>query len=105
MHSVYFDDPCGDDERRQRLYQGDIFVYSPRPAALAFCNFARGMIEQAFAPHDPETAQHRMPVEKFAEILGRLKPAFINHETSKRHVRDVLSELGCDLGKTYFDVP
>jgi hypothetical protein len=105
MHSVYFDDPCADDVRRQRLYDGQIFVYSPRPAFLAFCKFARQMIEEAFAPLDPETAQHHMPVEKFAEILGKLKPSFIHHQESKRHLRQALSELGCDLDKTYFDVP
>src|SRR6185436_1816242 len=105
MHAVYFDDPCADDVRRQRLYDGEIFVYSPRPASLAFCKFAREMIEEAFAPLDPETAQHQMPVEQFAEILGRLKPSFIHHQESKRHLGQVLSELGCDLDKTYFDVP
>src|SRR3954452_6139987 len=105
MHSVYFDDPCSDDVRRQRLYQGDIFVYSPRAATLAFAKFARDMIEEAFAPLPPETAQHHMPVERYAEILGRLKPSFIHHAQSKRHLRDTLSELGCDVEKTYFDVP
>ena len=29
MHSIYVDAGFGDDERRQKLYDGDLFVYSP----------------------------------------------------------------------------
>jgi len=30
MHSIYVDAEFSDDERRQKLYDGDLFVYSPR---------------------------------------------------------------------------
>ena len=33
-----------------------------------------------------------------------LKPAFIHHPESKRHLTAVLEDLGCELEKTYFDV-
>jgi hypothetical protein len=104
-HTVYMDPGFGDDERRRRLYQGQLFVYGPRKASLALIAQARGMIEEAFAPFDPESAQRELPVERYAEILGKLKPAFIHHPDSKRHIRDLLGELGCDLERTFFDVP
>jgi hypothetical protein len=104
-HTVYFDPPFGDDERRARLYEGQLFVYSPRAPGLALAAFARGLIEEAFAPLDPLTAQHHLSVERYAEVLGKLKPSFIHHEESKRHLRALLSDLGCDLEKTFFDVP
>jgi hypothetical protein len=102
---LYIDPTFDDDERRERLYAGQIVGYSSRPAVAAFCDFARSLIEQEFAPLDPRTAQHAMPVEQFAEHLNRLKPSFIHHDESKRHVKALLTELGCDPAKTYFDVP
>jgi hypothetical protein len=103
--TIYLDPPFDDDERRERLYNGQILVFAPRPASLALCAFARGLIEEAFAPLDPKRAQHELPVARYAEILSGLKPAFIHHPESKKHVRAMLSEFGCDPAKTYFDVP
>ncbi len=103
--TVYLDAPFDDDERRKRLYEGQILVYPPRPSSLALCAFARGLIEEAFAPLDPRKAQHDLEVGRYAEILNGLKPAFIHHPESKRHVRAMLSDFGCDATKTYFDVP
>lgn len=105
MTTVFYDTQMTDDERRAALYAGDLFVYSPRKSSLDLINFARQQIRDAFSPLDPETAQHELPVEKFAEILARLKPGFIHHPESKRHLGNVLAELGSDLTKTYFDVP
>jgi len=102
---IFIDPKITDDERRQGLYDGQLYVYSPRPSTLAFVEFARGLIREAFGDLDPETAQYQMPVEEYAALLGKLKPAFIHHPESKRHQRAILADLGCDLAKTYFDVP
>jgi len=106
MNNAFYHDPSiSDDERRKLLYGGQLVVYSPRASSLSLCAFARQMIEEAFAPLDPRTAQHEMGVEQYAELLARLKPAFIHHPESKRLVRELLMDLGCDPEKTYFDVP
>ncbi len=105
MNTIYFDSPVSDEIRREQIYNGQLFVFSPRPSAVAFCQFARKMIEQAFSGLDPRTAQHALPVERYAAILGELKPSFIHHPKSKEFLQSILSELGCDLNKTYFDVP
>jgi hypothetical protein len=104
-NAIYLDPPFTDDERRRRLYEGQLFVYSPRRSALALTTFAKGLIEEAFAPFDPRTAQHEMEVDRYAGILNKLKPAFIHHPDSKRLVQELLADLGCDPEKTYFDVP
>lgn len=104
-NAIYIDPSISDDVRRQRLYEGQLLVYSPRPSTLAWIKFARTMITEAFAPFDPQRAQHHMPVEDYAAVLGKLKPAFIHHPESKRHIQNVFREMGCDLEKTYFDVP
>lgn len=105
MNTVFFDSSASDDKRRKELYGGQIHVYSPRPSSVELSNFARQMCEEAFAPHDPQLAQYQLPVERFAAILAELKPKFIHHPTSKRLIQKLLGEMGCDLAKTYFDVP
>jgi hypothetical protein len=46
-----------------------------------------------------------MPPEQYAAILEVLKPKFIHHPTSKQLIQGIFKELGCELDKTYFDVP
>lgn len=105
MNSILVDAQIGDEERRELLYRGQLLVYSPTPSSVAFVEFARSMATEAFHPYDPETAQFCMPVERYAAILGELKPKFIHAEQSKRCIQGMLRELGFDLDKTYFDVP
>jgi hypothetical protein len=105
MTTVFFEPSFSDEVRRSRLYEGDLIVLSPRPVTLEYCAFARDLIKQAFAPLDPETAQHEMPVEQFAAVLQKLKPAFIHHPESKRYIRGILEACGCDTEKTYYEVP
>jgi hypothetical protein len=104
-NAIYYDSALPDPVRRKLLYDGQIFVCSPRPSTLAFVNFAKSMIEDTFGGLDPRTAQASMEVERYAELLGKLKPAFINCRESKDHVQNILVEMGCELEKTYFDVP
>jgi len=103
--AVYYDAALSDDERRERLYAGQLFVYSPTPTSKAFVEFARDLCEGAFRPLDPETAQFHLPVERYAEILGELKPRFIHHPESKRFLIAMLADLGCAPDQTYFEVP
>ncbi len=105
MTVVYFDDQRADDQRRRHLFNDAVFVYSSTPSARALCGFAREMLEGAFHPLEPETAQKELPVERYAQILAELKPAFIHHGKSKAYIQGILEELGCDRDKTYFDVP
>lgn len=104
-NTVYYDPRLSDEQRRDLLFDGQLIVYAPRRSTLAFIEFARQLIRETFSPYDPETAQHQMPVEQYAEILVKLKPGFIHHPESKRLMRDIFEEMGCDLEKTYFDVP
>lgn len=105
MNAVFFDSKMCDDARRQALYGGELFVFSPTPSSLELVRFGRELVCAAFAPMDPETAQFRLPVEKYVEVLTRLKPQFIHHPKCKELLPGILRELGCDPVKTYFDVP
>lgn len=103
--NLLFDSAMDEAKRREELYRGSVLVYSPSPSALKLCEFARDLVETAFHPHDPRKIQESMPVEKCVEILADLKPKFIHHPTSKELIQGMLVERGCDLDKTYFDVP
>ena len=46
-----------------------------------------------------------MAAERYVEILAELKPTFIHHPRAKELIAALLAEVGCDIEKTYFDVP
>jgi hypothetical protein len=103
MTSVYFD-PLFTSGRRWQLYEGDIFVFSPRPSTMALVNHARNMIEEVYGD-DPCRAQFKLPVETFSSIGAALKPRFIHHPQTKILIQKIVADVGCDLEDTYLDVP
>lgn len=105
MTAVFTNAALDDERRRRALYGGDVFVYSAGSGSRSLVEHARSLIAEAFGALDPETAQHQMAVEDFASLLAGLKPRFIHHPTSKALIQTLLSEFGCELEKTYFDVP
>lgn len=105
MTAVYFDSKMPDAERRAKLYAGDIFVFSPRPSTLTLIEFARELIEGAFAPLPPRTAQFNLSVERFVEVFGPLKPHFIHHPKTASLLRDVVADFVTDLDAIHVDVP
>ena len=46
-----------------------------------------------------------MPAERYVEVLAELKPTFIHHQRAKELIAGLLSEVGADIERTYFDVP
>jgi hypothetical protein len=105
MPTIYVDSALSDEERRHRLYGGDLFAFSASNSVTKLAELARELSDAAFAPHDPEVAQESMPAERYVEILAELKPTFIHHPRAKELIATLLSELGADIERTYFDVP
>ena len=105
MNTIFFNAKTDDNERRELLYEGQLVVYSATRRSLELCQFASELARDAFAPHDPEVAHRFIPVEQYVEILAALKPKFIHHPRSKELIQGLLTDLDCDLEKTYFDVP
>jgi hypothetical protein len=103
--NIYFDSRMSDDDRRRSIYEGSIFVHAPCPSALKLCQLAQEMIDKAFGSQNPLKVHECLPAANCAEILAVLKPQFIHHPKAKEYLRGMLAELGCDLEKTYFDVP
>lgn len=105
MSATLIEPVISDDERRARLYAGDLMFYTPRASTQAFIQHAWQLICEAFDPIDPEKAQFDMPVEKFVEIIAPLKTRFTHHPKSKELLSALLADFGCDVDATYFDVP
>jgi hypothetical protein len=105
MTVIYFDSAMSDEQRRQKVFAGDLFVYSATPHSRELRAFAQEMAEQALAPHFPPDAQHHMDKHAYVDVLAKLKPTFINHPRSKELVAGILADLGVDLDQAYLDVP
>lgn len=105
MTIVNLDSDCPDNERRERLYNGELFLFSPRPSSLALIDLAREMLEDAFAGLDPRLAQYEMPVEKYVSTVAPLKPRFMHDPRTKVLLGRLLQDLGCDPNQTYQDIP
>jgi hypothetical protein len=105
MTVVYFDSALPDQERREKLFHGDLFVYSPTAHSRELCAFARQLAEEAFAPFFPPDAQHHMATQAYVDVLAKLKPTFINHPRSRELVAAILADLGVDPAQAYLDVP
>jgi hypothetical protein len=105
MSAVYFDSKLSDEQRRQRLYAGDLFIFSPTPSTEALIALARRMLEDAFAPVDPRSIHKHKTAEEVAATLSVLKPKFIHHPACKEIIPRIMREHGVDLDKLYFDVP
>lgn len=105
MVNLYLNHRLSDNDRRSQIFAGDILLYSRSAATAALTDYAVSMIREAFAPHAPQTAQYELSVEEFVKRVGPLKSRFTNDRHTKELIRNLLSEFGCDLDDTYFDVP
>ena len=105
MNVIHFDSKMSEQSRRDRLYEGDIFVFSPTHSTNALSEFARERATEAFGGADPQTAQFNMPVEEYVNIIGPLKTNFYHDPHSHELLLNIVSSFGCDLNETYFDVP
>ena len=103
--NILFDSNSNESVRRKEIYEGGIVVSSPSPNSVKLCQLAQELIEEAFRPVDPLRVHETLSAEKCTAILAALKPRFIHHPQSKEFIRGMLAEAGCDLEKTYFDVP
>jgi hypothetical protein len=105
MTDVFFDPPPNDDVWRKMIYRGDIIILSPTAEMLMLVEHTRKMIEEAFAPLDPQRAHNSLTVERCVQILSMLKPNYIHHPHTKDLIQRVLTSFGCSADKTYQDVP
>lgn len=95
-----------DEDRRARIFDGGLFLYSAPPESLKIVEWARELIDGAFSnTADARKAHAELEVEKFVERAGPLKSAFTNHARTKQLCQALIVAMGCDPERTYFDLP
>ena len=104
MNIIRVNPKINDDKRRHLLFEGDFLVYGRSPALIKLAAHANSLVQSVFG-EDPETAQHRIPVNEFIELASPLKTTFTNSEITKELIKALLVEFNCDPVKTFFDVP
>jgi hypothetical protein len=105
MNTVYFDFSANDEVRRQHLYNGQLFVFSPRPSVIALRQLACHLIEATFGSPIPPRVEDGLSVEEFLAAESSLKQQIMHHPQTNQLVQSLLQEFGCDLSNTYFDLP
>ena len=105
MVNVHIDPTFDDDERRRRIFAGDIVVYTHVRELAAFAAFARTLVSEVFAPEDPVTIHRSRTPDELADTLIDFKPRFIHHPESMDHVRRICTELGAAPETVHADVP
>lgn len=105
MVNVLIDPAFTDAELRDRVYAGNIVVRTHVPEIVAFAEFARTLVTEAFAPDDPLTVHEARSRSELADLLIDFKPRFIHHPESKEHVRRITTALGAIAEDLYADVP
>lgn len=93
------------EDNEKAIYRGQLNLLPPTPASIALCDHARRMIEEAFAPYDPVSAQHAIDIDEFVERSAAVKPRFIHDPQTRALQKTYLDELGFDRERTYLDVP
>lgn len=104
--SIYVNRFLNDDDRRDRLFKGELFLYSCPPASRGIIDWARELINGAFGDlQDVRRAHCGIAVEEFVKRAGPLKSTFTNDRKTARLCQELIVAMGCDPELTYFDLP
>jgi hypothetical protein len=90
---------------RQRIYSGDLIIFTRLRALTEFVDYMRNELTKLFAPHDPEHAHEHIEPTEMARLLGEWKPRWIHAVRSRELVRAIIAEAGFEPEHTHYDVP
>lgn len=103
---IYVNRRLDDDDRRQRLFDGALFLYSCPAASRKIVEWARELIDAAFGDlHDIHHAHEKLAVQDFIKRAGPLKSKFTNDQKTADLCQELIVTMGCDPELTYFDLP
>ena len=104
--AIYFNRSLSDDDRRTLMFGGDLFLYSTCTSSLALVDWACELINEAFSPaSDPRQAHKCFDVDEFVARASPLKSRFTNDPRTKEICQHLISNMGGDPNRTYFDLP
>jgi hypothetical protein len=103
--SVYLNQHLTDPQRRRRLFEGDIFIFSNLRACSAICRHAMDTLCDVFETDSPETAYLNLPVQEFVRRVEAVKNRFTNGLRSKELLQEYAIETGSNPQDYYFLAP
>ena len=103
---IYMNRKTTDDDRRTRIFDGGLFLYSCPHASAKIVEWARELAVAAFPTGvDIRRAHATMGVREFVKYVGPLKSKFTNDARTKKLCQELIVGMGCDPELTYFDLP
>jgi len=103
---IYVNRRIRDDERRARIFDGGLFLYTCPPASGVLIDWIHSLVQDAFgAGTDARRAHEAYDVQEFVKRAAPLKSRFTNDPTTKRLCQELIVAMGCDPELTYFDLP
>ena len=103
--SIYLNQQLTDLQRRRRLFEGDIFIFSNLRACSAICRHAMDTLCDVFETDSPETAYLNLPVQEFVRRVEAVKNRFTNGLRSKELLQEYAIETGSNPQDYYFLAP
>lgn len=82
-----------------RIYAGEIACFSGLSPMQAFVAFTRGLLEDAFHPHQPPEIHRHLDHDRQVEEFSRLQKAFVQSAEVKRLWSEIFAALGLDPEK------
>ena len=105
MNTVYFDIAASERVRLDRLYQGQLLIFSPCSSSVAFRDFCREIIETGLGKIAPQKAHYHLAEKDYLAQESAYRSAITNHPETPHLIRAILAEFSCDLQQTYFAPP
>jgi hypothetical protein len=99
---LHHDLPATNEQLRQELYHGAVFLLEPTPATQRLVEDAGVALAHELGP-DARLAQFRLGDEEFFTRVGRLRKLFYTAPEHHDAVRRVVSACGFDLARLAFD--
>lgn len=98
--NVPMDSDLSDDQRRRRLFSGDLFVYTPRPSSLAVRDAGRRILEQAMG-EQPRLTQQLSSEPEFMSSFHAAAAAYAQRSEVMERICELICDLGCDPSSTF----
>jgi hypothetical protein len=105
MTTLHIDPSLSNGELLERIYDGDLVLFTALAAVADLVEHTREGLGQLFSGNDPREAHLRHSPEEVATALGVWKPDFIHDPRSGELVARVVGEAGFSPAATHVDVP
>lgn len=99
---AFTDAEVSEQERRQSVYSGNLFVYSPRPSTLALSAASRAILETTLGP-EPMWLQQRLSAEEFAANFHEAARSF--SQNAIELAKEAATDFGCVPEATFVRAP